>query len=169
MQKYFLPIFLAGFTAFIILFGGIIGGASFSKIIQRILLFSTLMAFLGFVLIFIFERWGIDITNTEKNIGLNDNDGTLSEETKETEDNLEEREEKLEKEENEVKEDSKGSEDHFTYTVDDEEIEFKPLDETIIEKSNTNEMIINGEKFQYDPKKAAAAIRQLLSEDKENE
>ncbi|HOJ49869.1 MAG TPA: hypothetical protein PKW55_03575 [Spirochaetota bacterium] len=166
MQRYSIPIFLAVVTSLIVILGGIIGGAPIGKIFQRLLFFSILMGFLGFVLIYILEKWGIDLNSPASNDMSSEENQSDEEGEVETPGN--EESEKIEA--GSVDKIEKSDDSGFTYTVDDEEIEFTPLDDTIIEKSSSEkEIVINGEKIQYDPKKAAAAIRQLLSEDKENE
>lgn len=182
MQQFTLPIFFAGVTAIIVLLSGLIGGVDFFLILKRIVMFGLLVGALGFLIQFLFKKWGIDLNEpsaesqqNNKNtgeFGENQDDGSQDEENGLSQgsknssaepanlNDLDLKETQAEKKETAV-------DSSFDYTVkDDDEIEFKPLDESLLEKNKTKYIDYQGEKIEYDPKKAAATIRQLLEEDK---
>ncbi|PKL13223.1 MAG: hypothetical protein CVV50_03660 [Spirochaetae bacterium HGW-Spirochaetae-6] len=174
MQKFALPIILAALSAVIVLLGGLLGGVSFVVILKRLFIFALLMGGIGFLLIYLLEKWGIDLTSPQTSPAPGDSNSVSQEE------NINELggdvshspgEASSSNDESQSSDDSSAGEDSlFDYTVkDDEDVEFKPLDNTIIEQEGRKYLNIDGERIEYDPKTAAKAIRQLLNEDKENE
>lgn len=174
MQKFALPILLAALSAVIVLLGGLLGGVSFVVILKRLFIFALLMGGIGFLLTYLLEKWGIDLSSSQaaqapsgsQTDSLEENINALGEKTPNTSN------ESSADEDGEQSMGEKNTSDDslFDYTVkDDEDVEFKPLDNTIIEQEGRKYLNIDGEKIEYDPKTAAMAIRQLLNEDKENE
>lgn len=160
-----LPIGLAILGGFVSLIGSIIGGASLFIILRNIIIFGLLTGSLGFALVFLLKKWGIDLNEV----------GEENTTPSSTEENMEQSEgQTITNEpvnlENQTPTDSQQQDSSFDYTVqDDEEIEFKPLDETLLKKNSKKKQIkVDGEDIEFEPQKAAMAIRKLLSEDTSN-
>jgi hypothetical protein len=121
------------------------------------------MGGLGFILNVLLDKWGV-LSEVEK-----EGSGPSPEFSEEEIPAGEGTQEEVSEESVSSEEEDEEEESVFDYTVQDEEdVEFKPLDESIIESAKPRYLEVEGEKIEYDPKKAAQAIRQLLGEDKES-
>ncbi|HCL56816.1 MAG TPA: hypothetical protein DHW82_07390 [Spirochaetia bacterium] len=172
MNQFGLPILLAAVTAFITLLGGLFGRVDFLTVVKRIFMFSLLMGGLGFGLTVLLSKWGIDLASDSNQ--SEDSQTSLDSESVQNTDFSSHEDVPINMSES-LKEENSGNKDDegmFDYTVkddDDEEIVFKPLDESLLSKKlGKHQINLNGEKMDIEPQKAAMAIRQLLSEDKEN-
>lgn len=179
MQQFTLPVFLGGLTAIIVLLSGLVGGVGFGLIVKRMLIFSIILGGIGFLIHFLLQKWGFDLSSPSELKNL-DRNGDEKQEGEEGESSGNENNQGgnesvslLSQDVSGGKKDYSGdnkkageTENVFDYTVkDDEEIEFKPLDESLLEKKKKQFIDYQGEKIEYDPKRAAQAIRQLLKED----
>ncbi len=168
MDKFIVPILFAGITAVIVILGGLFGGVPFLNILRNLFIFSLLMGGIGFVLVFILQKWGIDLTSGEGQLENNEGENIPVDEIPNTENS--ENPIKNNVDENSAPADfeEKSSDSFFDYTLkDDEAIEFKPLDEHILDE-NKKFIDVDGEQYEYDPKNAAKAIRELLNEDEDS-
>jgi hypothetical protein len=142
--------------------------------IKRILIFSLLMGGLGLVLNFLFARWGISETSANENTTSSENETNDQDDSNSDTESLKvddetnssnSQEKTTPGDKNLSNEQANDFSGNFDYTVkDDEDLVFQPLDNTLIEQTKKKYLEVDGEKIEYDPKKAAMAIKQLLKE-----
>ncbi len=156
MKNFALSVIFFALTTVVVLLGGLIGGVSFSTILKRVLIYGIIMGGLGFVLTFLLEKFSGESLNeppTNTNSDFNPAQGEQLQENNTQEQG------------DESPQQPQENVDYFDYTLqNDDEIEFKPLDENVMRKESNPVLDYNGEKIEIDPKKAAQTIRQLLKE-----
>lgn len=157
MKNFALSVLFFAVTAVVVLLGGLIGGVAFITILKRIFVYGIIMGGLGFVLTFLLEKFsGESLSEPPSDINPNFNPAQGDQM----------QEESMEEQEDVNSSQTQDNSDYFDYTLqDDDEIEFKPLDEGVMQKDSNPVLDYHGEKIEIDPKKAAQTIRQLLKED----